>query len=43
MYDGTYGGDARIFVTLDNAGKLKIADYYIYGYGTINDNINSGN
>ena len=42
-YDGTYGGDARIFVTLDNAGKLKIADYYIYGYGTINDNISSGN
>ena len=33
-YDGSYGGDARIFVTLDNSGKLSIADYYIHGYGT---------
>lgn len=36
-YDGNYGGDARIFVTLDNDGKLSVADYYIYGYGTKND------
>ena len=36
-YDGSYGGDARIFVTLDNDGKLSIADYYIYGYGTKNN------
>lgn len=36
-YDGNYGGDARIFVTLDNDGKLSIADYYIYGYGTKNN------
>lgn len=36
-YDGNYGGDARIFVTLDNDGKLSIADYYIHGYGTKND------
>jgi hypothetical protein len=36
-YDGNYGGDARIFVTLDNSGKLSVADYYIYGYGTKGD------
>lgn len=36
-YDGNYGGDARIFVTLDNDGKLSIADYYLHGYGTKND------
>ena len=29
--------------TLDNDGKFSMADYYIYGYGTMNDNISSGN
>ncbi len=42
-YHSTYGNDARIFITLDNDGKFNIADYYIHGYGTMNDNINSSN
>ena len=42
-YDAQWGGGARIFVTLDNDGKFSMADYYIYGYGTMNDNISSGN
>ena len=36
-YDAYWGGDARIYVTLDNDGKLSIADWYIHGYGTKND------
>ncbi len=36
-YSASWGGDARIYVTLDNDGKLSIADWYIYGYGTKND------
>lgn len=36
-YSASWGGDARIYVTLDNAGKLSIADWYIHGYGTKND------
>ena len=36
-YHPTYGSDARIFITLDNDGKFNIADYYIHGYGTKND------
>lgn len=42
-YDAQWGGGARIFVTLDNDGKFSMADYYIYGYGTMNDNISSSN
>lgn len=42
-YEAQWGGGARIFVTLDNDGKFSMADYYIYGYGTMNDNISSGN
>lgn len=42
-YDAQWGGGARIFVTLDNDGKFSMADYYIYGYGTMNDNINNSN
>lgn len=33
-YSSSWGGDSRIYVTLDNNGKLSIADWYIYGYGT---------
>lgn len=33
-YSASWGGDSRIYVTLDNSGKLSIADWYIYGYGT---------
>lgn len=33
-YDSNWGGYARIYVTLDNSGKLSIADWYIHGYGT---------
>ena len=33
-YSASWGGDARIYVTLDNDGKLSIADWYIHGYGT---------
>lgn len=33
-YDAYWGGDARIYVTLDNDGKLSIANWYIHGYGT---------
>lgn len=33
-YDAYWGGDARIYVTLDNSGKLSIVDWYIHGYGT---------
>ena len=36
-YSAQWGGYARIYVTLDNAGKLSIADWYIYGYGTKNN------
>lgn len=36
-YDAYWGGDARIYVTLDNDGKLSIVDWYIHGYGTKND------
>lgn len=36
-YSSYWGGYARIYVTLDNDGKLSIADWYIYGYGTKND------
>lgn len=36
-YSSSWGGDARIYVTLDNDGKLSIADWYIHGYGTKND------
>lgn len=36
-YDAYWGGDARIYITLDNDGKLSIADWYIHGYGTKND------
>lgn len=36
-YHPTYGSDARIFITLDNDGKFNIADYYIHGYGTMNN------
>lgn len=36
-YDAYWGGDARIYVTLDNDGKLSIADWYIHGYGTKNN------
>lgn len=36
-YSALWGGYARIYVTLDNDGKLSIADWYIYGYGTKND------
>lgn len=35
-YSAYRGGYARIYVTLDNDGKLSIADWYIYGYGTKN-------
>lgn len=42
-YHPTYGSDARIFITLDNDGKFNIADYYIHGYGTMDDNINNSN
>ena len=42
-YSAMWGGYARIYVTLDNDGKLSIADWYIYGYGTMNDNINNSN
>ena len=42
-YDAQWGGGARIFVTLDNDGEFSMADYYIYGYGTMNDNINNSN
>lgn len=33
-YSSNWGGDSRIYVTLDNDGKLSIADWYIHGYGT---------
>lgn len=33
-YSSSWGGDSRIYVTLDNDGKLSIADWYIHGYGT---------
>lgn len=33
-YSAMWGGDSRIYVTLDNSGKLSIADWYIHGYGT---------
>lgn len=33
-YSAMWGGDSRIYVTLDNDGKLSIADWYIHGYGT---------
>lgn len=33
-YSAYWGGYARIYVTLDNDGKLSIADWYIHGYGT---------
>lgn len=36
-YSSSWGGDARIYVTLDNDGKLSIADWYIHGYGTKNN------
>jgi hypothetical protein len=36
-YSAMWGGYARIYVTLDNDGKLSIADWYIHGYGTKND------
>lgn len=36
-YSSSWGGDSRIYVTLDNDGKLSIADWYIYGYGTMNN------
>ena len=36
-YSPNWGGDSRIYVTLDNDGKLSIADWYIHGYGTKND------
>ena len=36
-YSASWGGDARIYVTLANDGKLSIADWYIHGYGTKND------
>ena len=36
-YSSYFGGYARIYVTLDNDGKLSIADWYIYGYGTMNN------
>lgn len=35
-YSASWGGDARIYITLDNDGKLSIADWYIHGYGTKN-------
>ena len=35
-YSAMWGGDSRIYVTLDNDGKLSIADWYIHGYGTKN-------
>ena len=31
-YSAMWGGDSRIYVTLDNDGKLSIADWYIHGY-----------
>ena len=36
-YSPMWGGDSRIYVTLDNDGKLSIADWYIHGYGTKNN------
>ena len=36
-YSAMWGGDSRIYVTLDNDGKLSIADWYINGYGTKNN------
>lgn len=36
-YSAMWGGDSRIYVTLDNSGKLSIADWYIHGYGTKNN------
>ena len=36
-YSAMWGGDSRIYVTLDNDGKLSIADWYIHGYGTKNN------
>lgn len=36
-YSSYWGGYARIYVTLDYDGKLSIADWYIYGYGTMNN------
>ena len=36
-YSAMSGGDSRIYVTLDNDGKLSIADWYIHGYGTKNN------
>jgi len=33
-YSAMWGGDACIYVTLDNDGKLSIVDWYIHGYGT---------
>lgn len=36
-YSASWGGDSRIYVTLDNSGKLSIVDWYIHGYGTKNN------
>ena len=36
-YSAMWGGDSRIYVTLDNDGKLSIADWYIHGFGTKNN------
>lgn len=36
-YSAMWGGDSRIYVTLDNDGKLSIADWYIHGYGIKNN------
>lgn len=36
-YSAMWGGDSRIYITLDNDGKLSIADWYIHGYGTKNN------
>lgn len=36
-YSAMWGGDSRIYVTLDNDGKLSIADWYIHGYETKNN------
>lgn len=38
-YSAMWGGDSRIYVTLDNDGKLSIADWYIHGYGTKNNHL----
>ena len=36
-YSAMCGGDSGICFTLDNDGKLSIADWYIHGYGTKNN------